>query len=326
MSDSFSHIIFSYTFDEKGNSCIVNSGECAKELASPDLTWVHLDANHESTKSWLEREVSYLDHLIIDALIAEETRPRIAEFENGLLVILRSVNLNEGASPEDMVSLRIWIDDCRIITIQRRDMKAVFDIRDNLEKGKLIKSAGEFLYNVLHGSLSDTSSFLYNLSEVTDDLEEKVTSTHNMKFREQIIQIRSQSAIFKRYLIPQKEVIKKLHSVQYSWIDEWAQRHFQENYDNIARIIEEAEELRDRSQILHDELSNALSEKINRSMYKLSVITSIFMPLTFITGLLGMNIGGVPGIGEPMAFNMSLFVMLLVFLLQVLFFRRSHWI
>lgn len=319
------HIVFSYSFDHTGNASKLDNKKVAHEIENEGLAWVHLDANSSKTKGWLEKEASYLDHLIIDALIAEETRPRIIEFETGLLIILRSVNLNKGAEPEDMVSLRIWIDNCRIITIQRRDMKAVFTFANNIENGKLIKSSGEFLYNLLYESLSDTASFIYGLTEGLDFLEAKVTSTHDMKFREQIIQIRGQSAVFKRYLIPQKEVIRKLQTVEQKWITDWARRHFQENYDNITRMIEESQEACERSQILHDELSNALSEKLNRSMYKLSIITSIFMPLTFVTGIFGMNIGGVPGINDPSAFNLSMFGMLLIFLLQVFFFKRGKW-
>ncbi len=320
-----SHIILSYAFDKSGKAGKLDNQKVAQELENDGLAWVHLDANHDDTKIWLEKEASYLDHLIIDALIAEETRPRIVEFETGLLIILRSVNLNKGSEPEDMVSLRIWIDNCRIITIQRRDMKAVYTFAKNLDSGKVIKNSGEFLYNLLYESLSDTASFIYGISDALDYLEAKVTSTHDMKFRERIIQIRGQSAVFKRYLLPQKEVIKKLQTVEQKWITDWARRHFQENYDNITRMIEESQEACERSQILHDELSNALSEKLNRSMYKLSIITSIFMPLTYVTGIFGMNIGGVPGINDPQAFNVCMFTMLMIFLLQVFFFKRGKW-
>ncbi len=320
------HIIFSYAFDGMGKANKLSNTETSKELKNDGLAWVHLDANNQLTKPWLEKEVSYLDHLIIDALLAEETRPRIVEFDGGLLIILRAVNLNKDAQPEDMVSLRMWIDNCRIITIQLRDMKAVFDISEKVESGKLIKNSGEFLYNLLYEILSNTASFLYSLSERIDDLEEKVTSTHDMKFREQIIQIRSQSTVFKRHLIPQKDVIKKLMTSDCSWINEWSKRHFQENHDSIARIIEETDEARDRSQILHDELSNALSERLNKSMYKLSVIASIFMPLTFLTGIFGMNIGGIPGVGYIGAFNNFLFGILLIALVQIIFFKSRKWL
>ncbi len=321
--DNRDHVIFSYAFDEQGKAQKLDNQKIAQELKNEGLAWVNLNANSSFTKPWLEKEVSYLDHLIIDALIAEETRPRIVEFESGIMIIVRSVNSNEGAEPEDMVSIRIWIDACRIITVQRRQMKAVSDFAEEIASGKSIKNSGEFLYSLLYSILSEITSCVYGITEVLDVLEEKVTSSHDVKFRERITDIRSKSAVFKRYLTPQKEVIRKLQNIDQAWVDDWSKRHFQENYDSIIRIIEEAEEARDRSQILHDELSNALSEKLNRSMYKLSIIASIFMPLTFVTGIFGMNIAGLPGLKDPDAFNLSMFAMLLIFLLQVFFFKRG---
>lgn len=319
------HIIFSYVFDVHGKASKLDNEKVVEELKNQGLSWVHLDANNKLTKKWLESEVSYLDHLIIDALIVEETRPRVMEFDGGLLIILRGVNLNENAEPEDMVSVRMWIDSERIITIQRRDLKAVFDIKDNIESGKIIKNSGEFLYNLLYQILLVTSPFLYDLTEKVNDLEEKISTTHNIKFREKILQIRTQSAIFKRYLMPQREAIAKLKIIDHSWINDWTKRHFQENLDHITHMIEELDEVRDRSQILHDELANSLTEKLNRNMYKLSLITVIFMPLTFVTGLFGMNVGGIPGHDYPSAFYICSFVMILVAFLHIIFFKKKDW-
>lgn len=320
-----SHIIFSYAFDGAGEMKKLDGDNTSGELENDGLAWVHLDANNKLTKKWLEKEVSYLDHLIIDALLAEETRSRIIEFDNGLLIILRGVNLNKNSEPEDMVSIRMWVDDVRIITVQRRDMKAVFDLRDNIESGKKIKNSGEFLYNLLYQILSSTEPFLYDLNEKIDKLEEQIAASHNINLRERILQIRSQSAVFKRYLAPQKDVIGKLRSSNYVWIDEWSKRHFQENQDQITRIIEEADEARERSQILCDELSNALGEKLNRSMYKLSLITAIFMPLTFITGLFGSNVGGIPGSNYHKAFFVLSLSLLALAAIQVYFIKKKDW-
>lgn len=319
------HIIFSYAFDSKGKGHKLDNKEVAQELENEGLAWVHLDADSQLTKKWLEKEVSYLDHLIIDALVAEETRSRIIEFDAGLLVILRGVDLKANSESAEMVSIRMWIDDSRIITVQRHDMKALFDLRDNIDSGKIIKTSGEFLYNFIYLILSSTAPFLYNLTEKLDALEEKVVLSHNIELREEVLQIRTQSSIFRRYLVPQKDVIFKLRSSNFSWIDDWGRRHFQENYDDISRIIEEADEARERSKILHDELANALSEKINKSMYKLSLIAAIFMPLTFVTGLFGMNVGGIPGSADPDAFYLSSSLMLIVVGLQIFLFKRKGW-
>ncbi len=322
--EKLSPILFSYAFDESGVATKINETKTSAEIENEGLAWVHLDAGNELVRKWLENEVGYLDHLIIDALLAQETRPRIMEFDEGLLIILCAVNLNKDAEPEDMVSLRIWIDRDRIITIHRREVKAIHDIATRLDDGKKIKNSGEFLYNLLYQILANTSPFLYAINEKIDDLEEKILVTRDIKFREAMLKIRTQSTIFKRYLAPQREVISKLRTTKYSWIDDWAKRHFQENFDQITHMVEEVEEASNRSQILHDELANAMSEGLNKTMYKLSMISVIFMPLTFITGLFGMNVGGIPGSQDPAAFYVCTFLMLLVVLVYLLILKTKN--
>jgi len=323
MTKHHSHIIFSYAFDENGKSRKLDNSSASQELKNKGLSWVHLDGNQKSSHKWLQHEVDYLDHLIIDALLEEETRPRIMKFDGGLLMILRGVNLNKDAEPEDMVSIRMWIDAERVITVQRRDMKAIYNMCGHLDAGKEIKNSAELLYNLLYEILTITSPFIYALSEKTDSMEEKILTTHDMKFREKILQIRTQSTIFKRYLAPQKDVIAKLCVTDLAWVDDWSRRHFQENLDHITHMVEEVDEASQRSQILHDELSNALTEKLNKNMYKLSIITVIFMPLTFVTGVFGMNIGGVPGVGNDAAFLICVIAMGALSVLQLILFKKK---
>jgi zinc transporter len=317
-------ILFSYAFDSEGKPHKIGNNKASKEIENDGLAWAHLDAENDAAKSWLKKEVNYLDHLIIDALLAQETRPRIMEFSGGLLIILRAVNLDKNSEPEDMVSIRIWIDGDRIITIQRREAEAVYEIAKQLDQDKIIKNSGEFLYNLLYQILQKTSPFLYALNEKIDELEEKIMTTHDMQFREEILQIRTQSAVFKRYLSPQREVISKLRTINQGWIDDWSKRHFQENFDQITHLLEEADEASNRSQILHEELSNAMSERLNKSMYKLSMISIIFMPLTFVTGLFGMNVGGIPGSENEAAFYICTFVTLAVVLIHLLILKTKN--
>ena len=111
-------IIHACSIPGDGTSKALKDTEISAVLQDEQLAWVHLDVRQEESREWLKREISYLDQIIIDALLAEETRPRVLEFKNGLLLILRGVNLNEDALPEDMVSIRIWVDPYRIISIQ----------------------------------------------------------------------------------------------------------------------------------------------------------------------------------------------------------------
>ncbi len=297
-------LLFAYSFDEHGVAHNLETQETANELKGDSLTWVHLDCNGNNlnkSKKWLEKEVSYLDHLIIDALLAQETRPRIIEFACGMLIILRSVNQNIDSKPEDMVSIRIWIDHSRIITIQKREMKEIFSLKNLISQGKKIKNSSDFLSSLCNQIGNETSLFLGKVGEKTDIIAYNITQPNQsldmcQKLQQDLLQLRTQLAIIKRFLKPQKEVFSKLKNIETtSWLDELAKRHFAENQDLINLMIEDIDEAKERTQIMNDEIANTINSKLNRNMFRLSIVTMIFMPITFITGLFGMNLGGIPG-------------------------------
>ena len=110
------------------------------------MAWAHFDANHVDTAAWLGSEISYLDDIVIEALLAEETRPRFVPVNDGVLLILRGVNLNANADPEDTVSIQIFIDLQRVVSVQKRPLRAAADIQTKLEKGSGPKIAVIWLH------------------------------------------------------------------------------------------------------------------------------------------------------------------------------------
>ncbi|MDA1195601.1 MAG: hypothetical protein O2894_10510 [Planctomycetota bacterium] len=111
------------------------------------VLWVHLDLRGEATVRWI-REQSGLDEITQAALLAIETRPRATVRGNGLLVNLRGVNSNPGAEPDDMVSVRVWLEESRIITVRRRRLGSAQDVKQALEQGDGPNTPGEFLFHL----------------------------------------------------------------------------------------------------------------------------------------------------------------------------------
>mgnify|MGYP006085777333 FL=1 len=294
-------------------------------LADSDLTWVHLDINEASSKKWADAELTFLDPLTLDALFAEETRPRILEFDTGTLLILRGVNLNADAEPEDMVSIRLWIDSSRIISVRKRRLKAVTDLRERIEAGVGPHNAGDFITQLTSRLFERMEPVFTELDELLDDAEERVMEAADTKYRSQITDIRKQAIVFRRYIAPQRDVIAALRVSDMPWLSELHKRRLQESLDRVIRYIEDIDTIRERAQIVKDELTNALSDKMNKNLYLLSVIAAVFLPLGFLTGLLGINVGGVPGVDDPSAFWVFSGFLLVVVALQILLFKRWKW-
>ena len=164
------------------------------------------------------------------------------------------------------------------------------------------------------------------LQDRTDYLEENIIDMKNQEFRTEILNVRRETIILKRYLAPQKEALIKLSNEKISWIDEYKKVEIRETNDQLIRHIEELDTIRDKVILIQEELANSLSEEMNKKMYMLSIISAIFLPLTFLTGLLGINVGGIPGASNDKAFYIFTIILLLVIFSQYIIFKKKKWI
>ncbi len=318
-------ILYASSINGDGTGTPLTGQAVTDTIKADQLAWVHLNAKHPDCRAWLEREVSYLDQIILDALLAPETRPRILEFESGALMILRGVNLNENAEPEDMVSARIWIDAHRIITVQVRALKAIQDIQELIQNATGPKDSGDFL-NMLSSRLFERMEPAFSeLDEKLDDIEERVIEDPDPEERGEITSIRKRVIIYRRYIAPQRDVISHLRTSELDWINQNHRRKLQESLDRLIRYIEDLDTIRERAQIVKDELGTSLADRLNKNMYVLSVIAAIFLPLGFLTGLLGINVGGIPGADNPYAFMIFTAILVTLVALQILIFKKLKW-
>lgn len=318
-------IVFGWTIDGQGGGRRLDQGEIATEILNAGLAWVHLDATHENAREWLTREITCIDQIIIDALLAEETRPRTVDYGEGMLLILRGVNFNPDEKPEDMVSIRMWIDTDRIITIERRPVHTIREIDTRLKYGKGPKDSGDFL------SMLCTQLFDYmdeaqgRLHEKLDLLEESILNKPEYGQRDQTLVIRRAAITFRRYIAPQRDVLAHLRYAEQSWLQPTHQRIFQEDLDQVIRTLEDLDLMRERAQITHDTLNSALAQRVNKNLYFLSGIATIFMPLTFITGLFGMNVKGIPYDDHPWSFLVICAITIGLAILQAIIFKLMKW-
>ena len=318
-------ILQAFSIIGNGNGVPLQGKEVSKQIRNDALAWVHLDANHPDTKTWIQNEVSYLDPIIIEALLSEGTRPRLTEIGDGCLLILRGVNLNEGADPEDMVSVRLWVDQERIISLQRRPVRAILDLAGKLTSGQGPHDAGSFVAAVIARLFGRFEPVLSDIDERTDDIEEEVLVSASPELRQQITQVRKRAIMFRRYMAPQRDAISLLRNSEMTWVSETDSRRLQEQFHNVTRYVEDLDAIRERAQIVKDEMANMIADRLNKNMYVLSVIAAIFLPLGFLTGLMGINIGGMPGVENGSAFWVFSLMLLLVVVAQVWLFKRMKW-
>ncbi|MCT7602820.1 zinc transporter ZntB [Aliarcobacter butzleri] len=313
-----------FLLDKKGSATELKYEELNSIDTTDKILWVHFDYSTQEAKDWIRNQCN--NSIVADALLADETRPRTTLLGDSLLLALRGVNLDPHSRPENMISIRLFISSNMIISTSRRTLLSVTEIIEELREGTGVKSTSEFLVELTYRMIDRMDDVIDQLQDRTDYLEENIIDMKNQEFRTEILNVRRETIILKRYLAPQKEALIKLSNEKISWIDEYRKVEIRETNDQLIRHIEELDTIRDKVILIQEELANSLSEEMNKKMYMLSIISAIFLPLTFLTGLLGINVGGIPGASNDKAFYIFTIILLLVIFSQYIIFKKKKWI
>jgi len=317
-------LLYSYLLDGKGGGVIQDWEKIKQWEPSHGMIWIHLEYSNPVEQEWLLNQ-SGLDEISAGALLAEETRPRSMRSGGGLLLTLRGINSNPDSASEDMVSIRLWSDGKRIISTRRRRLMAANEIRQDIELGKGPCDASEFVETLTDRMVDGIVSVIDQQSDEVDDLEEQVLTLESHELRPKIAQLRRRTIGLHRFLAPQREAVTRLFNEKLDWLSEIDRMRLRENADRMTRFVEELDLTRERAVVVQQELVSRLSEKMENTMYVLSIVSAIFLPLGFLTGLLGINVGGIPGTDYKGSFVIFCIAIVIIVVAQIWFFKKKKW-
>ena len=318
-------LLHALLLDGNGGARPVDPADIEKWRPEDGLLWLHLDVAEKLPVKWMRNTLG-LDRVVVDALNADETRPRSLNIGDGLLTVLRGVNMNPGEDPEDMVSIRLWIERDRIVSTRRRKLLSVQDLRDQLQQGAGPRTAGEFLASLI-GRLADRiGGFFDTIEENLSAIEEAEADDSVQTRRHSLAALRRQVASVRRFIAPQRDALDRLYRNPGTLLSDAEANSLREEADRVTRYLEDLDLARERAVVLQEELMNELAQQQNTRMYVLSVVAAIFLPLTFVTGLLGMNVGGLPGVESPLGFGIAVVVMVATSAAMLVYFRFRKWL
>ena len=319
-------LISALLIDAQGHSCVCDPATITRWQPADGMLWLQLDYKSPETRHRLESDTA-LPPVIVEALLAEDTRPRCLFEKGGVLIILRGINLNPGQSPDDMVSIRLWSDGHRILSVRHRYVAAADDLLNAYADGPGPASPGEFLDWFVAQMALRMNDTLNELFEVADSFEDDIIARRDHDMPQTMISsVRRQIISFRRYLLPQRDALAQLAAAPVNWLDDLDRGYLRETVDRLTRYLEELETARDRLRVAQDELDATLARRLSQTMYFLSIVTAIFLPLTLLSGLLGMNVGGVPGNHNPYAFGIVCGLLVVIAGMQLLIFKRVKWL
>ena len=316
-----SDAIISCQLDGKGGMIPIAEDEV---IQCEQPCWLHLNYTHRKSAEWLQSTPQIPD-AVRDALAGDSMRPRVSRLGDGFMIVLRSVNHNSDARRDQLVVMRVFINDKLIVSTRRRKVSAVDEVLTDLQNGNGPIDCGSWLVDVCDALTDHTSEFIEDLHDKIIELEDALLD-QRMPARGELGLLRKQLIVMRRYMAPQRDVYARLASEKLAWMDDTERRRMQEIADRLGRGLDDLDAGVARTAILADEVASAMAESMNRRTYTMSLMAMIFLPATFLTGLFGVNLGGIPG-GE-WRYGFSIFCLLLVALAVGVagYLRKRRWL
>lgn len=284
--------------------------------------WLHMECDEKETGEWLYEQRDIADG-VIEGLLAEDTRPRMTAYPDGYPINLRGINTEEGGDAHDMISIRMFVQKHRIVSTSKRYLHAEDELAELLRTEDAPEDAGGFLLALLELLVDRAESCIIELKEDVYDLEYKIIDESDTNQRRHLNEIRRKVITFSRFFSPQKDAAVKLANIREKMFTPHQIQGIKECINKLSKIIEDLDAIDNRCYVLQDEIAAITNDKINKKMYFISVMATVFLPLTFLTGLLGVNLGGIPGASSDRGFFNFLLILSAVLVLQIIILIKS---
>lgn len=297
--------------------------EEAASYRGSGFVWVHVES--EGLDDLPAFAGDHIPDVAASALVATETRPRCDRIEDGALVNLRGPAAEELDDSDRLVSIRMWVRHGRVHSLSRRPLAATNGVIAQMEAGS-IHDPGDLVAAFARAISKQLDPQVADLGDRLDDCESDLQPRHVYRLRSEIARIRSEAIAFRRFVAPDRDALATLAELDVEWLADEDRLHIREAADRFARMAEELEAVRERAALLHEQLTDLRGEQMETRALLISIVAFVFLPLTFITGLLGMNVEGIPYATEPWAFWGVVGFCVLIAVAVIFYFIRVHWL
>ena len=296
------------------------------QAAGPDeVLWLHICRNREGVQEWLESELS-IPEPTAELLTSDQNRPRAFREGDTLVGTLRGINFNPGAEPEDMISMQLWCDGQRLITLRRHPLQTPREVVAQLDRGQGPPDAGATITLLAELMIARMSQSIVDMNFVLDELEDTDPDQHAEEMLSRISTIRRNCLSLKRHMAPQHEALEQISRDAPAWFEDEDRREIAESIARLRRYLDDIDISKESALVLQDELRARSLASSEHATYMLTIVAGIFLPLSFLTGLLGINVGGMPGMDDPDAFWSVVALCGFLFIALIVVFRRLRWL
>jgi len=303
--------------------------ECFAFKQTPTVTWINIDGIHDI--SIIEKLGGHFDlhPLILEDILNTGQRPKCEDYDNYIYTVLKMLSYDDKNEMIRAEQVSLVLGPNFVISFQESIGDVFEQIRDRLrnDKGRIRKMASDYLAYALIDAIVDSYFIiLEKLGEKIESMEEQLVAEPTNKTLRQIHSVKRELISLRRSVWPLRELINGLEKTESPLIRKSTRLYLRDVYDHTIQVIDTVETFRDMVSGMLDIYLSSISNKMNAVMKVLTIIATIFIPLTFVAGIYGMNFKYMPELGWRWGYGAVLLVMAVVVIIMLIYFKRKKWL
>jgi len=295
----------------------------------PTITWINLDGVHQLTD--IEKIGTHfkIHPLVLEDIMNTGQRPKMEVFDQYIFIVLKMLRIEDEENETKTEQVSIIIAPNLVISLQESKGDVFDPIRERIrsDRGRIRKMGADYLaYALIDAIVDNYFIILEKLGEKIEDMEDELISNPSPETLQTIHSLKREMIFLRKSVWPLRELISRLERWESQLIDKSTYIYLRDLYDHTIQVIDSIETFRDMLSGMLDIYLSSVSNRMNEVMKVLTIIATIFIPLTLIAGIYGMNFRYMPELESPWAYPMVYFIMLIIGIVMLIYFRRKRWL
>ena len=303
--------------------------ECFPFKEMPTVTWINVDGLHHVETVEKLGERFELHPLILEDILNTGQRPKCEDYEKCLFMVLKMLTYNDGDNSVRSEQVSLVLGQNFVISFQEEVGDVFEQIRDRIRnaKGKIRKMSADYLaYALMDAIVDNYFLILEKMGEQIESMEEELIAKPSDETVRMIHSLKRELIFLRKSVWPLRELISSLQKTESSLISDSTGPYLRDVYDHTIQVIDTVESFRDMVSGMLDIYLSSISNRMNAVMKVLTIIATIFIPLTFIAGVYGMNFKFMPELGWKWGYFIVLIIMAAVAAVMLIYFKRKKWL
>ncbi len=301
--------------------------DVSEVLATGDrAVWLHFNLIDVRARDWITN-CDRLPDVAKDLLLAVDPHIQLEIVEDGFMSVIGDLYYEFHADPDSLGLLRIYVDRNLMISVRTKPLKAIDGLRRNLYHGESIESPMDLMVHLLELLNDLFDRVVTDLREAVEDMEDQILKENFYADRHELSRVRRLLAQLRRHLNANRQVLNSrlMHHLP-SWCSEIEESELIRNLDRLTAVTQDLDLVQERARLVQEEMASRLQETVNRNLYVLSIVTTVFLPITLITGIFGMNVGGLPWTENSLGFLWSMSLMGLTLTIVFIILKKQQFL